>query len=382
MLGKGSLTDRVESNSKTRFLVSAERDPQFPILEAQSELDWADRKVYNPSVFVFNGTIHMFFRAIGKRDNMSRLGHAVSSDGINFSVDPQPFLESEGPSEPIGVEDPRFTIMDEPFMLDRKQYNIVGTVTGPKAWTSKIKLIAISDDLSSISARYDMLPGWDMNKTEDNRDLWNTPKGRPIIYPGFDPAQWNEELFGGWAKAAGIFPIKINGQYWALWGEYKIRAAISKDLMHWEVIDEPVLSQRKGKFDQAYLEMGPPPIDTQYGWLVFYNGINSLEQEGRIYGVGWAMLDKNDPTKVIDRSDTAILLPETEDEMVGEIDIALINGKTVHKLTPEEFAQNKDKIPMAVFCNGAIKRSDNNYSLYYGAGDKCIKRAVVKLSSI
>lgn len=370
------------NHSKPRFILTAERDPQTPILEAIPELDWADRKVYNPSTFVINDTTHMIFRAVGTRDNVSRLGHAESEDGINFSVQKSPFLEPEGPLEALGVEDPRFTVMDEPFEVEGQLYNIVGTYTGVKPWTAQVKIMALSSDLQRISTRHLMLPRWDMDKSKHERDLWNRPNGRPIIFPGFNPKEWNQEAHGNWTKAAGIFPRKINGQYWALWGEYKIRAATSKDLKHWEVIENPVLAQRAGLFDQAYLEMGPAPIATKHGWLVFYNGINSLGQEGRVYGIGWAMVDKDDPTKLIDRSEVPILSPETEDERSGEIDIAIINGKAVHELTPEKFAQYRNKIPMAVFCNGAVKRSENIYDLYYGAGDKRIKRAVVTLQHV
>jgi predicted GH43/DUF377 family glycosyl hydrolase len=376
---KNKLNSSLDVDPPHKFVFTLERNPHQPILEEQPELDWANRKVYNPCVFRTGNIVHMFFRAVGIRDNVSRLGYATSMDGVNFSVQEKPFLEPEGNLEVLGVEDPRFTVMDKPIKLAGKKFDIFGSYTGVKPWTAQIKLIAMSRDLSTLSERYLMLPEWDMDKPAKDRDLWNTPEGRPLIFPGFDPAKWDQKAYGNWTKAAGIFPKRINGLYWALWGEYKIRAATSEDLIHWDVISKPVLSQREGMFDQAYLEMGPPPFFTKYGWIVFYNGINSLGQEGRVYGVGWAILDRDNPTKVIDRSETPILLPETEDEITGEIDIALINGKTVRELTSEEFARHKDKIPMAVFCNGALQHSDNNFDLYYGAGDKRIKRAVVEL---
>jgi predicted GH43/DUF377 family glycosyl hydrolase len=323
----------------------------------------------------------MLIRGVGYKDNLSRLGYAKSSDGIKFKINPEPVLEPIGMSDNQGVEDPRFTKLDKPMEINGKQYKFVGTYTAVQDDTARIALTT-TNDFHTFTKPYLMLPNWDLNHPESERDLWNTPSGRSIIFPGFKMDSWVDKKQGNWTKAAGIFPKKIQGKYWALWGEYKIRAATSGDFRTWEVINNPVLSTREGMFDQAYLEMGPPPIETSYGWLVIYNGVNSLEQSGRFYSIGWAMLNKADPTKVIARCHEPILIPEKLDEITGEIDTAFVNGKNWNELTPTEFEENKHKIPKAVFCNGAVDLGKGKYALYYGAGDKRIKRAelILKLA--
>ena len=375
-----------ETNVAPVFHVTAIRDKE-PIFVPFKELDWANLQVYNPSVVKLGEQFHMFVRAKGTKDEQSRLGYAISDDGIHFSLDNKPFLERDlqDPAETIGVEDARFTVMEDgPVNIDGQDYSIFGSYTGARKWRAQIKLLGVSKDLQNISRRFTMLPHWDRDKAPEDRDLWNRDAtGRNIIFPG---VQWDQET-PDWTKAAGIFPRKIDGKYTALWGEYKIRLAQSKDGEHWTSAENPVLEQRQGKFDSAYVEMGPAPMLTEDGWLIIYNGVNSLEQKGRKYGIGWAILDKNDPAKVIARCEEPVLLPEMPDEMSGRIDIANIHGKTASELTPDEFEKYKDQLPMAVFCNGAVKLNrdkdgNDQFALFYGAGDKITKRAVITLKVI
>jgi len=75
-------------------------------------------------------------------------------------------------------------------------------------------------------------------------------------------------------------------------GDLDMWIAYSDDLIHWTAREEPVLRPRKGYFDSKLVEPGPPPILTEEGILLIYNGAN----EKLRYSVGWVLFDKDDPT--------------------------------------------------------------------------------------
>jgi len=56
-----------------------------PILKRK--IEWEDKDVFNPAIVVKKNGIYMFYRAqdkIGKPDGTSRIGLAISYDGLNF----------------------------------------------------------------------------------------------------------------------------------------------------------------------------------------------------------------------------------------------------------------------------------------------------------
>jgi predicted GH43/DUF377 family glycosyl hydrolase len=69
----------------------------------------------------------------------------------------------------------------------------------------------------------------------------------------------------------------------------------------------------KYHWEEWKVGIGPPPIRTDRGWLVFYHGVNVQ----RIYRVGAALLDLDDPTKTLARSSEPILEPEMDFEKRG-----------------------------------------------------------------
>ncbi len=363
-------------------VLSVNREPEEALIDPDRTKglpSFLTRKAYNCAVTQVGNEYIMLIRGVGYEDTISRIGIGRSTDGINFTIDPEPALEPVGTQDNQGVEDPRIAYMDEPVTINGNDYRYLVSYTAVENSTARIAIVG-TNDFREFSHPLLMLPEWDRNRPENERDWWNTRRGREDIFPGFDTNEaWNDAVHANWTKAAGIFPKKFDGKYAALWGEWRIRMAFSDDLIHWETQDDPIISAREGHFDSAYVEMGPAPIQTDKGWLVFYNGVNTLGQEGRVYGVGWALLDLEDPTKVLGRCEEPILVPETEDEITGEIDIVDLGGLTWKNLTEQDFAAVKDTIPMAVFCNGALQIDGNTFALYYGAGDKRVKRAVVRI---
>jgi predicted GH43/DUF377 family glycosyl hydrolase len=120
-------------------------------------------------------------------------------------------------------------------------------------------------------------------------------------------------------KAASIIPEKIGGKYYMYFiGEVKpwhpsIGLAVSDDLVHWtEPLDHPVMLARPDHFDSYGVEPGATPLNLPEGILLIYNGWNA----GHVHCTGWALFDKNDPSKLLRRCETSIIQPQFPYEMV------------------------------------------------------------------
>ncbi len=151
-------------------------------------------------------------------------------------------------------------------------------------------------------------------------------------------------------------PEKIAGKYWMYFlgtaadKTDQMGLAYSSDLFHWtEATDTPVLRRRAGAFDSRVVEPGPPPIVTNDGIILFYNGAD----DNLVYRSGIAVFDRKDPRKLIWRSEQPVFVPEKAWEKVGQV-------------------------PNVVFVEGIV-RQRGRYLLYYGAADKYIGVAEVPM---
>ena len=94
-----------------------------------------------------------------------------------------------------------------------------------------------------------------------------------------------------------------------------------------------------------------------YGWLIFYHGVRDTSA-GAIYRLGLALLELEEPWKVLRRSDEWVLGPRAPYERVGDVDdVVFPSGAVVHKETDQ-------------------------LNLYYGAADCTVAVATAQLSSI
>lgn len=282
-------------------LSSFQKYDRNPIITPQGD-SWESKDVFNPTVWSAGDTLYMLYRAedstgIGDWNGTSRLGLATSTDGINFKRRDEPVLKPTEPWElPGGVEDPRVVKIKDTFYL---------TYTAYDGETARLAL-ATSPDLKN----------------------WQK---QGLVFPD-----------SGWTKAGAILPHKVNAKWWMYFGDTNIWAAYSEDLINWKAIDEPVLKPREGYFDSRLVEPGPQPLMTNRGILLLYNGAN----ENLVYESGQALFDANDPTKLLKRSETSFLKPNTELEQEGQV-------------------------PNVVFIEG-LARLDNTWFLYYGMGDSGI----------
>jgi predicted GH43/DUF377 family glycosyl hydrolase len=171
-----------------------------------------------------------------------------------------------------------------------------------------------------------------------------------VIMPAYK-GTWNKK----WTKSGAIVPQKIADKYWMYYlgtvnDKDEMGVASSSDLIHWsDASSTPVLPRREKMFDSRVVEPGPPPLITEKGILLIYNGAD----DNLVYRTGWVLFDKLDPTKVLARSATPIFEPVHAWEKQGQV-------------------------PNVVFVEG-LTRSGSKLTLYYGAADTCCGAATTDL---
>jgi len=281
-----------------------------PILK--KEVSWEEKDVFNPAAVVRNDSVFLIYRAednIGKYAGTSRLGLAVSTDGLHFSRKKQPILfpakdelkryEWEG-----GIEDPR--------IVEREDGTYIMTYTAYDGEIARL-CIASSTNLTQWTKQGLVLKG-------KHIDSWS--KSGAIV-----------------AKQLGekIVATKINGKYWMYFGDTDLFLATSDDLIHWQPLEEDnkiksVLQSRKGYFDSRLVESGPYALLTEKGIVLVYNGMN-LETGGDTtlakdaYCAGQALFDANDPAKLIDRLEKNFLRPDQPYEISGQVNqVCFVEG--------------------------------------------------------
>jgi predicted GH43/DUF377 family glycosyl hydrolase len=293
------------------------KSPENPILAPRGD-SWESRSLFNPAAWADENRVWMLYRAEGPavyrgRELTSRIGLAVSDDGLHFR-DQTPVLEPmEAYEIPGGCEDPRLVSIDGVFYL---------TYT---AFDGRIARLAMAT----------------------SGDLRQWEKWGPIFpdsdWERFFPIESHRRLFPrGWCKSGAILAQPVNDFHWMYFGDTHIWAAYSRDLRHWDVVAEPVLSPRPGRFDARLVEPGPPPLMTSEGIWLGYNGAD----DGLRYCFGQALFAGDNPTRVIGRSTRPLLEPETPDELMGSV-------------------------PQVVFGEGLV-RFNGRWLLYYGMADSRI----------
>jgi predicted GH43/DUF377 family glycosyl hydrolase len=244
---------------------------------------------------------------------ISHLRLLSSTDGIHFREEPAyPGLFGQGSLERYGLEDCRVTRIGEIFYLTFTAVSDSGVGVGLKTTTD-----------------------------------WQHFENSGMILPPHN-------------KDCAIFEERINGLYYALHrpssvdigGNY-IWLASSPDGIHWGD-HQCIIKTRKDGWDSARVGAGASPIKTDKGWLEIYHGANLQHQ----YCLGAFLLDSNDPSKVIARTEDPIMIPSAMYELSG-------------------FFGN------VVFTNGHIVKPDGDtITIYYGASDEFVCGADFSMKEI
>lgn len=313
-------------------------DKSNPILSAgkgvftcpiwKKPVSWEQKDVFNPAVVVKDNKVFMLYRAedtVGKYAGTSRIGLAESTDGVHFDRHPEPVFFPDNDAQKKyewegGCEDPR--------VVEDEKGTYYMTYTAYDGKTARL-LIASSKDLRKWTKHGPAFAG-------KYTDIWS--KSGSIV------SRYVE---------GKIIATKINGKYWMYWGDVNIWAATSDDLVHWSPVlyengEKPsielrhnakeipeikiVFGPRPKKFDSDLVEPGPPAMITDSGIVLIYNGRNTqsvgetLLPEGT-YAAAQVLIDKKDPTKVLQRMDHWFLKPDKPYEILGQVNhVCFVEG--------------------------------------------------------
>jgi predicted GH43/DUF377 family glycosyl hydrolase len=297
-----------------------ERHSGNPILTAE---DWPYpvNVVFNPAAARLDGETVLVAR-VEDLTGISHLSVARSSNGLDgWVVDAVPLLapEADVASEQWGFEDPRVV-----WIAELERWVITCTSYGP---AGPAVYLATTVDFRTIE-RYGIV-----RQPED--------------------------------KNAALLPYRIEGRWVMLHRpktEYggargEILLSRSEDLVSWSA-PEQVMQPRAGAWwDSGRIGIGPPPLRTEHGWLLVYHGVKQTVT-GDLYRVGLALLDLDEPTRVLHRLPEWILGPLAAYERVGDV-------------------------PNVVFPCGLVHDAKTGeVRLYYGAADSCICLATAQLSEL
>lgn len=287
-----------------------------PILTPE---DWPypTNAVFNPAAVKLNTETLLLVRVEDMR-GFSHLTVARSPDGFtNWEIDSEPTLEADQNSreEKFGLEDPRIIWLEEQkqFAITYVSFSEGGPVVS----------LAITKNFSTFARLGALLPPED--------------------------------------KDACLFPRRFRGRFALIHrpivrGEAHMWISFSPDLKHWG--DHRLLIRtRHAYWDGHRVGLACQPIETSEGWLLFYHGVRTTAA-GAIYRVGLALLDLEEPWRVLRRGNEWILGPRATYERVGDADdVVFPTGAIVHKETDQ-------------------------LNLYYGAADSVTAVATANLSDI
>jgi predicted GH43/DUF377 family glycosyl hydrolase len=308
------------SNGHVRELF--QRYPGNPILTA-ADWPYAANSVFNAAATCLpNGETLLLVRVEDRR-GVSHLTSCRSANGVSdWRVDPHPTLLPEPeayPEEIWGIEDARIT-----WLEDLGRYAVTYTAfsrLGP------LVSLALTDDFVYYDRRGPIMP------PEDK-----------------DAAFFPRKFDGRWALIHRPVP-NIPGAKAHMW------LSFTPDLKHYG--DHQVLLEaRDGAYwDAGKIGLSPPPIETPEGWLVMYHGVRKTAA-GSIYRLGLALLDLDDPRRILRRGAEWVFRPEEPYELSGDV-------------------------PDVVFpCGTVLDEASGELRMYYGAADTSMGLATARLSDL
>ena len=282
----------------------------FPAITANGQVEIIDVPLDDPDLIANDARV-IKYKGIDYLTTISHLRLVCSTDSIIFEEHKDfPLLKSNGELENYGIEDCRVSEINGTFYL---------TYT------------AVSSNGVGVGLR----------TTQD----WKNYEYKGMILPPHN-------------KDCAIFEEKIDDKYYALHrpssveigGNY-IWIASSPDGIHWGN-HQCLIKTREKHWDSGRVGAGASPIKTEKGWLAVYHGADASHR----YCLGAFLLDLNDPTIVISRTEEPIMVPTEKYETSGFFgDVVFTNGHIV--------------------CGDRL-------TIYYGASDEFVCGADFSISEI
>jgi len=314
--------------------IELERSEKNPIMAPQQKYSWECNATYNPTAIESDGTIHIIYRADGD-DMMSVWGYASTVDGVTIkdrsthciyhrktpSVRmkfPPSVAYTSGNNGGGGCEDPRAVLIEGIVYV---------TFTAFDGWGS-VRVALTSIDFDDFKNKR-----WHWKKT-----ILISPPGEMnknwVIFP--------EKIEGKFAIVHSFYP-NILIDYFDSLDELDGQTFIKSNNMR------PIDHTRT--WDSWFRGIGPAPLKTDAGWLIFYHAMDHRNPDR--YRLGALLLDLKDPTKEICRSQSPILEPE------------------------KHYENNGHKWGVIYSCGAVIK--EDQIFVYYGGADKFVCVATAPL---
>ena len=288
------------------------RSSSNPLI-ALEDIPFRCSDIWNAAVVRLDGR-YLLLLTVETLEGRYSIYKAGGDDGEHFTVDAEPFMApaDDGPtraSESVGIRDPRITSLDGEYY---------------------ITYVADGDHGLRVAVA----------KTNDFRSVERLGYVSQVD-----------------VKNGVLFPRKVGGRYILLSRPYagaSIWLNVSDDLVYWNSTGV-VMTPRGGHWDSNRIGSAGPPIEIGEGWLLIYYGQKSTSA-GPLVRLGAAILDRDDPARVLARSNIPILAPRERYERIGDV-------------------------PNVVFSCGALLE-DGQVNVYYGASDSCICRGTASLKEI
>lgn len=296
-----------------------ERYKENPIL-TPAEWPYSANAVFNAGATLLESGETLLLVRVEDFRGISHFTAARSLDGYaNWRVSSEPTLRSEPekfPEEQYGIEDCRITPLSA-----LGKFGIV--YTGYSSCGPGVSL-TLTEDFQAFEKLGAILP-------PDNKD-------------------------------AALFPRRFNDRWFLIHrpsaeSHANIWLASSPDLKHWGDHRLLMEARTRGWWDAGKIGLSPQPIETEEGWLIIYHGVRRT-MAGGLYRIGLALLDLEEPWKVIRRGDEWVFGPETVYERMGDV------GNVVFS------------------CGVTHIEEEDELRLYYGAADTCMAVATAKLSEV
>jgi len=324
------------------------------ILLAPTQRRFESRAVLNPGCLQQGNTVHMLYRAIDK-DYLSTIGYArLEGPNIVTERHDRPVIIPTQECEKKGVEDPRITRLGTTTYITYVAHDGKNALTA-LATTKNFKTFTKK---GIITPRISYDAAAELFREENLKDAY-------FMFEAFYEEFSAKDMYL-WEKDVLLFPKKIDGKYALLHRilpdiqiVYAESLAKLRTKAFWEEyladLGRHIVLENKYWFESRHIGGGAPPIETSYGWLIIFHTTQQSNKE-KVYHASAALLDKEDPTKVIGRLDHPLFSPEEEWEKHG-------------------FVAN------VVFPTGTAIFGSDLY-IYYGAADQYIAVAKLKLQDL
>jgi len=290
-----------------------------PILTVE---DWPYQanSVFNTAAAIVDGKTLLLVRVEDHR-GFSHFTVARSKNGIDgWEIDSQPTFFPEPakyPEEIYAIEDPQITYIDEmgKWAVAYTAFSDSGPLTA----------LAFTEDFKNFDRVGATLP-------PENKD-------------------------------AAIFPVKFKGR-WAMLhrpvsgmagAKANIWISFSPDMKYWGEHQVLLYAREGGWWDARRIGLSPQPIRVSDGWLIMYHGVRQTTSKAS-YRLGMALLDPDDPRKVLHRSEGWVFGPREMYERSGDVNDV-------------------------VFPCGWVLAGDE-IRIYYGSADTSVSLAIAKVQDV